>query len=266
MTKELEEARQSGFLEYERLPAVNGSTVEVSGDIFSPVHDHRLIIQEFMHDWYGKDIPMPMAEFIMEKIQRSPEWSDGERGCAMSHLHAWRKVAASSEPMLVFEDDGVLQPDFMETLRESKSTLVSKFGSEVDILYLQFNTFAKMMNLTAEDANETDPLHGHAFKEKVERIGARWLLKSDFVMDSAAYLLWPSGAEKLLASLPLNYTAGLIPSVLVHRGKMAGFAINPPLVNQLWMTDMTDPAAMNNIAKITVDKRGTVKKKEGLKK
>jgi len=249
MTEELKPLDESGFLEYERLPAVNGSTIEASEieSTFAPEHIYEPVIQEFVHDWYGLPLPMPVASMIMQWAERAPTWSDGERGCAMSHIHAWRKIAAGTEPMLVFEDDSVLEPDFEQTLVQSQKILDAEYGDKADILFLQYNTFAKMMNLTTENSDT-----GVSFKGKVADLGSdRSLMRSDFVMDSGSYLLWPSGAQKLLGAVPLNYTAGFIISLLVHRGEMEGFAINPPLVNQLWMVNMSDPTAMNDIEKLT---------------
>eukprot|EP00441_Pelagodinium_beii_P036005 CAMPEP_0197632122 /NCGR_PEP_ID=MMETSP1338-20131121/9025_1 /TAXON_ID=43686 ORGANISM="Pelagodinium beii, Strain RCC1491" /NCGR_SAMPLE_ID=MMETSP1338 /ASSEMBLY_ACC=CAM_ASM_000754 /LENGTH=250 /DNA_ID=CAMNT_0043203673 /DNA_START=59 /DNA_END=808 /DNA_ORIENTATION=+ len=178
VTQELSQVAD-GFLEYERLPGVNGSSIGPSEESLSPTHDYIPVIQELVHDWYGLDLPGPMADVVMQFAQRAPTWSDGERGCAMSHITAWRQVAQGTEPMLIFEDDTVLPADFAETLRESRGILESNFGGNVDILFLQYNTFAKMMNLTIAESE-----HIAAFREKVADLGNRSLLKSDFVLDS----------------------------------------------------------------------------------
>lgn len=42
--------------------------------------------------------------------------TQGSMGCLLAHVAAWELVVAGGEPVVIFEDDAVLGPDFAETL------------------------------------------------------------------------------------------------------------------------------------------------------
>ncbi|CAE7708466.1 est [Symbiodinium necroappetens] len=59
--------------------------------------------------------------------------SPGERGCAMSHVRAWRRTAAGNRPVLILEDDAVPAKQFCKRL---KRVVLAAAEQSADALYL----------------------------------------------------------------------------------------------------------------------------------
>merc|ERR1719229_1807086 len=86
----------------ERLEAVNGKLHPPREKDVCKTYDTLRLAQLF--HWYRP---------------RTVGMSGGERGCCASHLKAWRKCAASDEPLLVLEDDAVILPPFTAMLNKA---------------------------------------------------------------------------------------------------------------------------------------------------
>mmetsp|Transcript_42417 Transcript_42417/g.76161 ORF Transcript_42417/g.76161 Transcript_42417/m.76161 type:complete len:325 (-) Transcript_42417:248-1222(-) len=247
MQEELKPLEESGLLQVERLAATNGTLLDpltVSDPLFTMEKDNAPLVHEMAKDWYGIDPPESMVETFLTHLSRGTKWSAGQRGSAISHLRAWREVAQGIEPVLILEDDAVFDEHFAETLLETKSLL-----SDADILFLQYHTMATMLNLTSTNGMAKA---SKAFKgEKLANLTNGYnLYAADFLLDIGAYLLWPSGAQTLINNLPFNCSADIYVSMWMHKGVLQGYAVEPLLVKQLYETDMTDPAAMNDIEKL----------------
>ena len=67
--------------------------------------------------------------------------SPGERGCCMSHLCAWQRIASCPDeamPLLVLEDDSVLADEFVQKLSKSIEAVHAAWrepGSRNTVLY-----------------------------------------------------------------------------------------------------------------------------------
>lgn len=102
--------------------------------------------------------------------------SKGEVGCFLSHKALWEICLSINEPIIILEDDAILSSEFMVAV----SQLVAL--SDIDRInlegyYPQKKTFG----------NRSISLNGFQLTKLLqERAGA------------AAYMLWPSGARKLL--------------------------------------------------------------------
>ncbi|MCU9846481.1 glycosyltransferase family 25 protein [Defluviimonas sp. WL0024] len=119
-----------------------------------------------------------------------------EIACALSHRQAWSEVAAGTQPRLILEDDAVLGPATAAVLD------VLQHRSGLDCVTLETFTLPKLLGRRIA-------------------IGATGHMLAEVFRDSAgaaAYLLWPDGARRLLASLPgllppadaaINLTVGL---------------------------------------------------------
>ena len=103
-----------------------------------------------------------------------------EVACALSHRRAWAKVAATSAPVLILEDDAILGKQTRLVLQALRRQ------TELDCVNLETYTTHKLLGVPR-------PIAGcrHSLSLVFRDSGG-----------SAAYLLWPEGARKLLASLP----------------------------------------------------------------
>ncbi|MCM2502094.1 glycosyltransferase family 25 protein [Aureimonas altamirensis] len=104
--------------------------------------------------------------------------SRAELACFLSHRAAWQRAADAGMPLLVLEDDAVLSPRIPQVLRASEAV----GGME----FLNLEDFGK--------------------RRFVRRAGARPLIDDVAAVPlardkagSAAYIVWPAGARRLLA-------------------------------------------------------------------
>ena len=135
-------------------------------------------------------------------FDRDLKW--GEVGCALSHVGVWRRIAAESDQpvAVVLEDDVDFAPRFAELVLEALAQiqqLVADGTIEApDALYLG----RKAMR----------PEHDRVLPRPASRDGhaasSVRLLVPGFSYKTTAYILWRSGAEKLLRS---GYEEKLIP-------------------------------------------------------
>ncbi|WP_081874896.1 glycosyltransferase family 25 protein [Thioclava atlantica] len=121
--------------------------------------------------------------------RRSRQWARplgaGEVACLLSHRCLWERVADSGEPVLILEDDAVLSRDILELLRDLTRL------ENIDYATLETFTKAKLLSRDAMPLSDGRYAVSELYRD---RGGA------------AAYLLWPSGAKKLVA-----FTEGLSP-------------------------------------------------------
>eukprot|EP00448_Togula_jolla_P022584 CAMPEP_0170572222 /NCGR_PEP_ID=MMETSP0224-20130122/2094_1 /TAXON_ID=285029 /ORGANISM="Togula jolla, Strain CCCM 725" /LENGTH=289 /DNA_ID=CAMNT_0010894683 /DNA_START=617 /DNA_END=1486 /DNA_ORIENTATION=- len=145
--------------------------------------------------------------------------SDGERGCAASHLQCWRRVAdrpAALGPVLVLEDDAEPVKGFQDKLRRA----LEELRSEPDILYLGYTQAAP-------------------WRRKVSKS----LREAEYLWTTVAYLLWPSGAQVLLGRLPVDQPVDNFMAKLAVERRLRCFAVVPELVRQAseWNADSDIP-------------------------
>lgn len=153
------------------------------------------------------------------KLKMTP----GERGCAMSHIHAWRRVASTDsgtkvsdavtsnaqvqKPTLILEDDVVLVKGFEKRLSKALAALPSDSG--VDVLYLAY-------------------IEGAPWRRKV----VRNIFEAEYLWTTAAYLLWPHGARRLLSMLPVDCPIDNFMAWQMSTRRLTAFAIHPALADQ----------------------------------
>eukprot|EP00434_Breviolum_minutum_P032454 symbB.v1.2.028699.t1/scaffold3068.1/size68108/5 len=113
------------------------------------------------------------------ELQMTP----GERGCAMSHVRAWRSAAERTRPVLVMEDDAVPTKSFAQRLRQ-KLPEAAALGA--DVLYLGH-------------------IPGAPWREK-KKSG---LYEAEYLWTTVAYVLWPKGAQKPRAKAVERWICGL---------------------------------------------------------
>jgi len=99
-----------------------------------------------------------------------------EVACYYSHRNAWEKIIKSNNPSLILEDDALLSKCITELL-ESLST-----KENVDLINLENRGRKKFISRSYESIECSSKI----FKLYQDRTGA------------AGYILWPSGAKKLI--------------------------------------------------------------------
>lgn len=105
-----------------------------------------------------------------------------EVGCFLSHLQVWQKVALASSPVVILEDDVILSEGWGE--------IIDKLATLNDLDCVNFEAVGKKQ---VGKSRMVEDFHIH-----------RLHLNSS---GAGAYLLWPRGAQKLLARYEIEGVA-----------------------------------------------------------
>jgi len=138
----------------------------------------------------------------------SLDMTPGERGCAMSHVRAWQLVASSDAadvPVLILEDDAVFAAGLVKRL----TRLIASMPEDTDALYLGY-------------------IKGAPWRCKV----APGLYEAEYLWTTVAYLLWPRGAHKLLAALPVDEPVDNFMAWQMATCRLKALAVEPALADQ----------------------------------
>ena len=138
--------------------------------------------------------------------------SDGERGCAGSHVHIWRMIEHETTPVCIMEDDVMLRENFKHMLRMAIRWVESN-SIEKPILYLE--------HLVAEWKSKGDDL---TTTHKIRPITYTWNL--------GAYILWPSTVKILLENLPMHEPVDNFVARLIHDKQINAVGIDPAIAYQ----------------------------------
>ena len=136
-----------------------------------------------------------------------------DRAWAAQHVSAWRQCGASAAPMLIFQDDTAFSST-CSNLLETSNTLVTAVQGGTDlgpteVMYL----------------GPTAPGNPHLKSQGAAIVAGEFTLTSvRAASTTAAYVLWPAAAAKLLASLPLD-----VPVAAFMSKHLAALAISPAL-------------------------------------
>jgi len=144
----------------------------------------------------GKTIVHSKASFQDPGVVQ--DFLPGERGCAYTHMRLWQQVVNSEAPALVLHDDAqiVFQRPGGSSSNGTSFAARLELGlreaeqREADVLYLNWSGFYDGCYRWHK------PKRGK--KSPVVR-------KAEYVWTSGAYVIWPKGAQKLLAAAkPMN--------------------------------------------------------------
>jgi len=137
--------------------------------------------------------------------------SPGERGCASSHIRAWRRClelaesCGSERPLLVLEDDAAPTEDFEAVLKKAMAAL----PEDAHVLYLGYSQ-------AADWRREVIPE----------------LVEAEYVWTTVAYIIWPAGARKLLSRLPVDQPVDNWMGGLNAAGDLKAYCARPKIVRQ----------------------------------
>lgn len=181
------QAKNAPWLQCERLDAVDGRVAPPAAkDVDKKWSTERLA--QMFHWYRTKTIPM----------------SPGERGCCASHLKAWRKCAAGTEPLLVLEDDACLLPAFTSTVKQALAEAPQDTGA---------------IWLTSKD-------RGTRKRE------GKVLMRPHYVWTTVGYLIWPAAAKRLIKLLPMDMPVDNFMAWHIKEGVVKTFSVQPAAVRQ----------------------------------
>ena len=133
-----------------------------------------------------------------------------EIACYFSHKSAWNRIIKSKKPALILEDDAILSthlPELLENLNSIKNT---------DLINLENRSRKKFVSRSHIDISCNSKL----LRLYQDRTGA------------AGYILWPSGANKLI-QFEKNKGIGLTDSHITACHSLKAFQVEPSPIIQL---------------------------------
>jgi len=136
---------------------------------------------------------------------RQLELSGGERGCASSHIRAWRHCLELRRPLLVLEDDAMPTVDFTPVLQRALQSV----PGGTHMLYLGYSQAA---NWRSEISPE--------------------LVEAEYVWTTVAYIIWPAGARLLLSRLPVDQPVDNWLGCLCADRHLKALCVRPKIVRQ----------------------------------
>jgi len=192
------------WLQYSRFSASDGRRDEIAlTDVVNSWHTGRNVVYQKLRSQRKSWDDLHMYQ------EKDLVLSPGERGCAFSHIRAWRHCLEVCEedntPLLVLEDDAEPTADFTANL---KSALLD-LPSDPHVLYLGYS---QASNWRSE-------------------IGTN-LVESDYVWTTVGYLVWPAGARLMLSQLPVDQPVDNFMADLCARGTMRSYCVRPKVVLQ----------------------------------
>jgi glycosyl transferase family 25 len=131
-----------------------------------------------------------------------------EVACYFSHQKLWKRVLKENKPALILEDDALLSKNLPKLLQEVESR------NDIDMLNLEVRGRKKFVSKTYENI-----LTSKIYRLYQDRTGA------------AAYILYPSGAKKLLNCQEKNGIA--LADAHITNCKMKSYQIEPAMALQL---------------------------------
>jgi len=133
-----------------------------------------------------------------------------EVACYFSHRSAWDKIIQSGEPALILEDDAILSiflPKLLDSLNKIKS---------IDLINLENRSRKKFVSRSYVEIECNSKL----LRLFQDRTGA------------AGYILWPSGANKLI-QLEKNSGIGLADAHITACHSLKAYQVEPSPIIQL---------------------------------
>lgn len=131
----------------------------------------------------GKD--QDLLKKINKQINYSAFKSDGEIGCAISHLALYKKLIDSNEKaMLILEDDIILSPKFLKTIESLRQNI-----SKNDLILIGYGS---SITLSYSDSKY---ISSFSKKTKIEKIKLWYPRES--LMGTIGYIIGSEAAEKI---------------------------------------------------------------------
>jgi len=135
--------------------------------------------------------------------------SPGERGCAVSHVRAWKRcleeAGESDRPLIVLEDDAAPTEKFTKIFE----SVMNNVPEDAHVLYLGYSQAADWRRSVSE-----------------------YIVESEYVWTTVGYVIWPEGARLLLSQLPVNQPVDNWMALLAAENKMKSYCVVPKIIRQ----------------------------------
>jgi glycosyl transferase, family 25 len=132
-----------------------------------------------------------------------------EKACLLSHINAWKSVVKNNRPALILEDDALLSNDTKSVLNAASAL------QNMDLLSLEVRFRKKLLSKKREKL-----CFGYHYSKMYQNGSG-----------AAAYILWPSGAKKLITYSKKH--AALADALITDCKKLKSFQIEPACALQL---------------------------------
>jgi GR25 family glycosyltransferase involved in LPS biosynthesis len=143
-----------------------------------------------------------------DKVDDTLELTPGERGCAASHVRLWKKVAKMDGPAILVEDDAIPVDGFAAKLLQGMKDV----PKDADLLYLGYSKPDK--------------------SPWVKEVPHSDIAQAEYVWTTVGYVIWPSGARKLLQRLPVDSPVDNYMSWASHEKDTTVYAFKTPILKQ----------------------------------
>jgi glycosyl transferase, family 25 len=169
-------------------------------------------------------------------------------GCAMSHIKVWEKVIENDKNSLVFEDDVILNENFIQLLTK----FYQMVPKDYDIIYLGCTVGC---NYNGDSNYMTNILKNIVnFKGKQHKILNEHVYIPEYPFSTHAYIISVKGAKKLLNSIKNNINSHVDQQMVETfiKEDLNVYAFEPQLVYQDKTTDNSNnttsyPIILNKI-------------------
>jgi GR25 family glycosyltransferase involved in LPS biosynthesis len=146
--------------------------------------------------------------------RNSKKYSPGAVGCALSHLQLWEKCIELNRPIVIMEDDVIVNYNFTKHLNNLMNNMLPKDWDIVQLSY-NFDSVLSYNNTVYEQCNcifnKTSVTKNDISKFVSSKINTT-IAKLNYSFGAAAYIINPNGAKILKEKcFPLNNTIVNIP-------------------------------------------------------
>lgn len=142
-----------------------------------------------------------LSKSRQEEHSRLDGWSLGAYGCAVSHKQLWKKCIQTQQPMIILEDDVVVNQHFKTLVAEIQRRLPSDW----DLCLLSFNHDAAVAYRDSTGDNcgvyfQQKTTNNTKYEQFQEQTIDPALVKLNYACGLSAYMLRPNGARALLTN------------------------------------------------------------------
>lgn len=244
-------AKEVPWLQVEFFPATDGKAQPIPDDqVAQTWNTKNNSLYGSYEDLLDKDGKLWHSKKDFEEQGVEYMFSPGERGCAHSHYRMWQRAAEASGPTLVLEDDVQLVFERSDGSKTSGQTFMTRLelGMQeatkraADVLYLGWAGY--------RDGN---------FKHMKAKGGRKSniMRKAEYVWTTVAYVIWPTGAKKLLAQAkPMNQPVDNFMAWECREGRLDSFVL-------LDETDTDDTYSGGIVTQVDFANDSDIKKSDG---
>lgn len=193
--------------------AANNATSLDKWEYLTAIDGYQITYQDILD--MGYDISSQSRCRLTKNRMKS-----GEVGCAISHLKAWERVVEENKPMMIIEDDVVINKEkWNESYYEE---LIAR--DDCEFLYLQINDFYAAEWLGANTNLE--------YKKRIDAEGD--IYKPLWGYNMTAYVLTPKGAKILVDKFKKNIKIvdEFLPEI-INRDHFPAYALKEDSCNQI---------------------------------